>query len=284
MSRLVVHDEAATSAGRSRPQPGRGLPPVDDRAARAVLAGHAQAHVTVAPPLPEEWLMGTVVPPVSALGRGQHPAARHAHHRHQRARQRLVRGARLRRPRPAGAVAGPARPRLPAGARHAVLPDGVGAEVLHLGRGDQPADPGQRPVRRERDRPRRHRRLPGRPRAARDRPLRPGRLLRRAPRARLPPGRDRVCRGASCSSAPSARPASTSAPTSRSTCSAAGSPVRRCSRSSSPSTSSASTSAPTSASSPAPARAPRRVAVPLRGRGVAAAAPKASAPNEPVEG
>ena len=194
MSRLVVHDEAANRLGGAVPSPAAAfllsmiaLPALFwlIMLKRTVTGGSTRARRVADA---DDGRAGL------RLDRGQHPGARHADHRHQRPRQRLVRGARLRRARAAGAFPWPPRPRLPPRPRHALLPDGVGAEVLHLGRGDQPADPRERDVRRERHRSRRHRRLPGRTRAARHRPLWVGRLLRRAAGARRSAGHQRVCR------------------------------------------------------------------------------------------
>ena len=178
-------------------------------------------------------------------------------------------------------LARPARPRLPARAGHAVLPDGVGAEVLHLGRGDQPAGPGaarsststgsasttsptSRPAMRC-----------ARPSSTASPPS-----ASRASRTTTAQGDDRLCRRGDRRSAPSARRASTSARTTRSTCWAAGWPAARCWPSSSRSTSFASTSAATRGSrAAAPRDADRRVAVPPR----QPASPRSTTPT-PAEG
>ena len=174
---------------------------------------------------PEEWLMSNSRAGRPRLGRDEPAAGRHPDHRHQRARQRVVRGPRLRGARAARPRPRPPRPGAPARPRHAVLPDRVGAEVLHLAGGDQPRHAGRRDLQHQRvglddiaDFPAGH--------ALRATvAVRPGRVLRRAPRARRPPGHGRRTAWPSSSSAPSARRASTSARTTRWTSSAAGWPA-----------------------------------------------------------
>ena len=74
--------------------------------------------------------MSTVVPAVRGFDRNEPCAGQHPDHRHQRARQRVVRGPGLRGAGAAGPGPRPPRPGPAAGAGDAVLPDGVGAEVL----------------------------------------------------------------------------------------------------------------------------------------------------------